>query len=180
MLRPTVSCLVFRGVRHRTGDHDKFFSLPSDNSDFVDVGCHLWREDGSVVYSCCWKSPAQSFLGTSPARTMTIFYCSNLRLPQTGGPGFRIYFLQEQGSPVMSPSTGSHQQTHSSNISARSLDDSPPYGPPRPVTGDSSTFYLRSDSYLQEVVTMCLLWQLFVLAVVLLCTHCSCILQYIK
>jgi hypothetical protein len=34
----------------------------------------LWREDGAVVYNCCWFSPAQSFSGSNPARFMTIFY----------------------------------------------------------------------------------------------------------
>jgi hypothetical protein len=31
------------------------------------VGRTLWLEDGSVVYNCCWSSPAQSFLGPSSA-----------------------------------------------------------------------------------------------------------------
>jgi hypothetical protein len=35
----------------------------------------LWREDGSVVYNCCWPSPAQSFSGPSPVGFSTIFYC---------------------------------------------------------------------------------------------------------
>jgi hypothetical protein len=35
----------------------------------------VWREDGSVVYNCCWPSPTQSFSGPSPAELMTIFYC---------------------------------------------------------------------------------------------------------
>jgi hypothetical protein len=30
---------------------------------FVVVGPPLWWEDGSVVYSCCWSSSAQSFSG---------------------------------------------------------------------------------------------------------------------
>jgi hypothetical protein len=34
----------------------------------------LWREDRSVVYNCCWPSPAQSFSGPSPAELMTTFY----------------------------------------------------------------------------------------------------------
>jgi hypothetical protein len=34
-----------------------------------------WREDGSVVYRCCWASPAQSFSGTSPMGFQTRFYC---------------------------------------------------------------------------------------------------------
>jgi hypothetical protein len=29
---------------------------------FVHVGRPLWREDESVVYNCCWFSPAQSYL----------------------------------------------------------------------------------------------------------------------
>jgi hypothetical protein len=28
-----------------------------DNGGFVDVGNRLWREDGSVVYNCCWSLP---------------------------------------------------------------------------------------------------------------------------
>jgi hypothetical protein len=34
----------------------------------------LWRQDGSVIYNCCWPSPAQSFSGRSPARLIK-FYC---------------------------------------------------------------------------------------------------------
>jgi hypothetical protein len=29
-----------------------------------------------------------------------------LRLPQPGGPGFHIYFLQEQGSPIIPTGIG--------------------------------------------------------------------------
>jgi hypothetical protein len=38
----------------------------------------LWREVGSLVFSCCWVSPAQSLSALSPAEHMAIFYCSNL------------------------------------------------------------------------------------------------------
>jgi hypothetical protein len=31
---------------------------------------------------------------------------SDSRFPQTGGPGPRIYILQEQGGPVITPGTG--------------------------------------------------------------------------
>jgi hypothetical protein len=34
----------------------------------------LWLEDGSVVYNCCWHSPAQSFWGPSPVGLAVIFY----------------------------------------------------------------------------------------------------------
>jgi hypothetical protein len=50
------------------------FLLLSDICGFVDVGHSLWREDGSVVYNCCWSSPAQSFSGSSPVGFVTIFY----------------------------------------------------------------------------------------------------------
>jgi hypothetical protein len=46
------------------------------------MGRSLWREDGSVVYNCCWPSPAQLFSSPSPLGLATIFYC--LR--------FEIYF----------------------------------------------------------------------------------------
>jgi hypothetical protein len=51
------------------------FVLLSDNYGFADVGRFLWREDGSVVYICCWSSPAKSFSGPSPVGLATIFYC---------------------------------------------------------------------------------------------------------
>jgi hypothetical protein len=41
----------------------------------------LWREDGSVVYSCCWSSPAQSFSGPSPAGLVTTFCCLRFETP---------------------------------------------------------------------------------------------------
>jgi hypothetical protein len=36
----------------------------------------LWREDGSVIYNCCWTSPAQSFSGSNPVRLaiILVFY----------------------------------------------------------------------------------------------------------
>jgi hypothetical protein len=38
-------------------------------------GRPLWREDGSVIYTCCWPLPAQSFSGPSLLGLATIFYC---------------------------------------------------------------------------------------------------------
>jgi hypothetical protein len=43
----------------------------------------LWREDGSVVYNCCWSSPTQSFSGPSPAGLVTTFYCIKFETPPT-------------------------------------------------------------------------------------------------
>jgi hypothetical protein len=42
---------------------------------FANAELSLWREDESVVYNCCWASPAQSFSGPSPVGLVTIFYC---------------------------------------------------------------------------------------------------------
>jgi hypothetical protein len=73
MLWPTMSRPVCLGVKHLSRLTTRFV-LMSDSCGFVDVGHSLWRENGSVVYNCCWFSPAQSFLGPSPAGLVTIFY----------------------------------------------------------------------------------------------------------
>jgi hypothetical protein len=44
----------------------------------IDVGDSLCLQDGSVVYNCCWSSPAQSLLGPSSVELATIFYCLRL------------------------------------------------------------------------------------------------------
>jgi hypothetical protein len=45
-------------------------------------------------------------LGSKTRRTHGHILLSDMRLPQPGGPGPRIYFPQEQVSPVMPPDTG--------------------------------------------------------------------------
>jgi hypothetical protein len=70
ILWPIVSWPFCLGVRHQSGTRDQFFSslleLFVDSCGFVDVGCPLWQEAGSVVFSCCWASPAQPFSGPIP------------------------------------------------------------------------------------------------------------------
>jgi hypothetical protein len=46
-----------------------------DSYGLVLVGHPLWREVGSVLCTCCWPLPAQSFSGPSPLGLETIFYC---------------------------------------------------------------------------------------------------------
>jgi hypothetical protein len=62
----------------------------------VDVGRPFWREVGSIVLSCFWASPAETFLGLSPAGLMTITYL-RMRLNQ--------------------PKSRSHVTTHSQSVS---------------------------------------------------------------
>jgi hypothetical protein len=76
--RPVLVSYPYLGPKTR-------FLLLSDSCSFVDVGCPLWREDGSVIYDCCWSSPAQSFFGASPVRLSTYFTVSDLRLPNLEG-----------------------------------------------------------------------------------------------
>jgi hypothetical protein len=58
-------------VRPPSGTRGQFFfsfslKLSLDDSyRFVIVWRPLWREGGSVIYSCCWASPPQSFSGPS-------------------------------------------------------------------------------------------------------------------
>jgi hypothetical protein len=49
--------------------------------EFGVVGRPLWRNDKSVVYTCCWSSSAESILGPSPAGLMAIFYGLRLETP---------------------------------------------------------------------------------------------------
>jgi hypothetical protein len=54
--------------------HDQYFFFKSTVAVTVLMSHPLWREDWSVIYNCCWFSPAQSFSGPSTARQMNTCY----------------------------------------------------------------------------------------------------------
>jgi hypothetical protein len=72
-------------------------------SSYVTSSLH---EDGSVVYNCCWSSPAHSFSGPSPAGLMTTFYSLRFETHPTWIARSPYLYPQEQGGPVISPGSG--------------------------------------------------------------------------
>jgi hypothetical protein len=82
MIRPTVSRSISLGVKPNLRRKTRLLLL-SCRCWFVDVGRPLWREDGSVIYSCYWVSPAQSFLLPSAAGLTIIFYYHRFETPPT-------------------------------------------------------------------------------------------------
>jgi hypothetical protein len=64
----------------------------------------IWRKDGSVVYNCCWFSPAQSFWGPSLARLISTFYCLRFETPRTWRTISPSLYLPRTGWPSYIPS----------------------------------------------------------------------------
>jgi hypothetical protein len=81
------------------------FLLLSDSYGFVDVGSSLWREEGSAVYNCWWPSPAQAYMGPSPAGRVTIFYYLRFQTPPTWRA--RSLYLYPSGTESLSYTLGS-------------------------------------------------------------------------
>jgi hypothetical protein len=102
-LRLTGSQSLCLGVEHPFGICDQILlpvgMLLSELCGLVSVERSLWREDGSAICSVI----TQWF---ESRRTRNHTLLSHLRLPQPGGLGSRIYIPQEQGGPVIPPSTG--------------------------------------------------------------------------
>jgi hypothetical protein len=69
------------------------------NLRLVSVGRPVWWEDGSAIFSVITQWSESRII-----HNHTLL--SHLRFPQPGGPGSRIYILQEQGGPVTPPGTG--------------------------------------------------------------------------
>jgi hypothetical protein len=67
-----------------------------DSYGLVLVGRPLWLEDGSVVCNCYWSSPAQSFLGPSPAGlvALPVLASTVLLITSLHGPSRKPRFRQ--------------------------------------------------------------------------------------
>jgi hypothetical protein len=89
-------------VMHTFGVEDYIF-ITSDSWGFVDLGRPLCREDVSVVYNCCWVSPAQPFSGTGRAGLMTILYCLRFETPPTWKARFPYLYPPGTGWPIYTP-----------------------------------------------------------------------------
>jgi hypothetical protein len=80
LIRPTVSLPVCLRIKHPFGAYDQIFITVRQL--WVcwcgALSLSLWREDGSVVYNCCWPSPAQSFSRPSPVGLGFLFLCLRL------------------------------------------------------------------------------------------------------
>jgi hypothetical protein len=97
------------------------FLILSDTSGFVDMGCPLWREDGSVFYNCCCLRQRSHSQARVPQGSWPHFTVSDLRLPKPGGPCPCIYIPQEHGGPVIPPGTGLSSLYKSVPSSSRTL-----------------------------------------------------------
>jgi hypothetical protein len=109
-LRPTVSRPARPGVRRPSETCEQFFFHLKISFRQLRV-CYfvapLWREDGSVIYRTIASGPCQnSHSWVEIPQNWNHILMSHLRLLQPGGQGSRIYILQEQGGPVIPPSTG--------------------------------------------------------------------------
>jgi hypothetical protein len=100
--RSTVSRPVCLRVKPHLGPKTRFLLL-SGSCWFVDVERSLWRVDGSVVYSCSWSSPAQSFSGPILAGLMTIFDCLRFQTPSTWRASSPYLYPPGTGRPSYTP-----------------------------------------------------------------------------
>jgi hypothetical protein len=83
------------------------------------MGHSLWRENGSAVYNSYWFSPAQSFLGPSPVRLVTIFYWLRFETPPIWRA--RSPYLYPPGTGLTAPSLPGLQNSKSKSKSKSKL-----------------------------------------------------------
>jgi hypothetical protein len=110
-LRPTVSPPVRLCVRRPSGTRDQFYFLLEiffrmlRSCNFVAPSLTRGRVCNLLVQLLLGLAIAVT-LGSKSRRTHSHILLSHLRLPQSGGPGSRIYIPREQGGPVIPPGIG--------------------------------------------------------------------------
>jgi hypothetical protein len=101
ILRPTVSRPLYIGIRPQSVTHSQFFFFPwklsRDVCGSVTMGRPLGRENGSIMYICCWAEPAQSLLGQCPTEFIIILQCLNFETPPTLKASFLYLFPPRTG-----------------------------------------------------------------------------------
>jgi hypothetical protein len=86
------------------GPMDRFLLLSNSSGCWCEAPS-LTREDGCVVYTAA-GTRQRSHSWVWVPHEWPYFIVWNLRLPQHGGPGPRIYTPHEEGGPVIPPGTG--------------------------------------------------------------------------
>jgi hypothetical protein len=103
MLGMSASRLVYSGANPQILGSRQAFNYWQTVVGFFRWGCHLRREDGSIVCNCCCSSPAQSIWGPSLTKFMNIFYCLRFETHPTFRFGPRIYISQGTRWPSYTP-----------------------------------------------------------------------------
>jgi hypothetical protein len=77
MLKPTVGCSVYLGIKHPYGAYNQIFITVSCR--FVDIGNPLWRVDGSVRLQLLLALATVVILGSEPHKTHDHILLSPIR-----------------------------------------------------------------------------------------------------
>jgi hypothetical protein len=106
MLRPTVSRSVCLDIKHPSGAYNKIFIAVRQLAGLLMWG-GLSDERMGIPFTIA-AGPRQRIHSWDrvPRDSWPYFAVSDSRLPQSRGPGPRIYIPQEQDGPVIAPGTG--------------------------------------------------------------------------
>jgi hypothetical protein len=105
MLRPTVGQPVCLGVKHPSGAYDQIL-ICQTVAGLLTWGA-LYDERTGLPFTIAVGPRQRSHSWVRvPRDSWPHITVSDSRVPQPGGPGTRIYNIQEQGGPVITPGTG--------------------------------------------------------------------------
>jgi hypothetical protein len=78
-------------------------ALRLTTSHFLQLNTYDYSPFVSVIYDCCWPSPAESFSGLSPTGLITTFDCLRFKTPPTGRPRSLYLYPPGTGWPNHTP-----------------------------------------------------------------------------